>query len=59
MDKGWLQSEQQQAAQFRKQGFVVEFSEEKGQGHVMRTLEGQGAVRLFKQFEQARKGCGK
>jgi predicted esterase len=59
MDKGWLHSEQEQAAQFRKQGFVVEFSEEKGQGHVMRTLEGQGAVRLFKQFEQARKGCAK
>jgi poly(3-hydroxybutyrate) depolymerase len=59
MDTGWLQSEKEQAAQFRKQGFVVEFNEEKGQGHVMRTLEGPGAARLFKQFEQARKGCGK
>ena len=58
MDKGWLQSEKEQAAQLRKQGFAVEFNEERGQGHVMRTLEGPGAARLFKQFEQARKGCG-
>jgi len=59
MDTAWLESEKAQAAQFRAQGFIVEFSEEKGQGHVMRTLEGPGAVRLFKQFEQARHGCGK
>lgn len=59
MDRGWLESERKQVAQFRAQGFAVEFSEEKGEGHVMRTLEGEGAVRLFKQFEQARHGCGK
>jgi hypothetical protein len=59
MDTGWLESEKAQAAQFRAQGFIVEFSEEKGQGHVMRTLEGPGAARLFRQFEQARHGCGK
>jgi poly(3-hydroxybutyrate) depolymerase len=59
MDTAWLESEKEQAAQFRAQGFIVEFSEEKGQGHVMRTLEGPGAARLFKQFEQARHGCGK
>lgn len=59
MDQGWLESERKQAAQFRAQGFTVEFSEEKGQGHVMRTLDGEGAARLFKQFEQARHGCGK
>ena len=59
MDTDWLESEREQALQFRAQGFIVEFSEEKGQGHVMRTLEGSGAVRLFKQFEQARHGCGK
>jgi poly(3-hydroxybutyrate) depolymerase len=59
MDTDWLESEKEQAAHFRGQGFVVEFSEEKGQGHVMRTLESEGAVRLFKQFEQARHGCGK
>ena len=58
-DTDWLQSEEQQAAQFRAQGYTVEFSEEKGEGHVMRTLDGKGAARLFKQFEQARQGCGK
>jgi poly(3-hydroxybutyrate) depolymerase len=58
MDTDWLEAEKAQAAQFRAQGFTVEFSEEKGQGHVMLTLEGPGAARLFKQFEQARKGCG-
>jgi poly(3-hydroxybutyrate) depolymerase len=59
MDTSWLESEKVQAAQFRAQGFTVEFNEEPGQGHVMRTLEGPAAARLFKQFEQARRGCGK
>lgn len=59
MDSDWLESERKQAAQFRAQGFTVDFSEEKGQGHVMLTLEGEGAMRLFKQFERARHGCGK
>jgi poly(3-hydroxybutyrate) depolymerase len=59
IDTDWLEAEKAQAAQFRAQGFVVEFSEEKGQGHVMLTLEGAGAARLFRQFEQARHGCGK
>jgi poly(3-hydroxybutyrate) depolymerase len=59
MDPGWLRSEQQQAAKFRSEGYKVEFNEEKGEGHVMRTLDGKGAARLFNQFEQARQGCGK
>jgi len=59
MDTAWLESEKTQAAQFRAQGLTVEFSGEPGQGHVMRTLEGPAAARLFKQFEQARHGCGK
>ncbi len=58
-DTDWLQSEEQQAASFRAQGYTVEFSEEKGEGHVMRTLDGKGAARLFRQFEQSRQGCGK
>jgi len=58
-DQGWLQSEKAQSAKFRSQGYKVEFSEEEGEGHVMRTLDGKGAARLFKQFEQARQGCGK
>jgi len=59
MDQGWLQSEKAQSAKFKSQGYTVEFNEEKGEGHVMRTLDGKGAARLFKQFEQARQGCGK
>jgi len=59
LDTGWLRNEEQQAAKLKSKGFTVEFNEEKGQGHVMRTLEGPGAARLFKQFEQARQGCGK
>lgn len=58
-DTDWLEVERAQATEFRVQGFVVEFSEEKGQGHVMLTLEGPRAARLFKQFEQARRGCSK
>ncbi len=58
-DTDWLESERKQAAEFRAQGYTVEFSEEKGEGHVMHTLDGDGALRLFKQFEQARHGCGK
>ena len=58
-DTDWLESERMQSEQFRARGFTVAFSEEKGQGHVMLTLEGAGALRLFKQFEQARHGCGK
>src|SRR3984893_14962737 len=59
MDTAWLEAEKAQAAQFRAKGFIVEFSEERGKSHVMRPLEDPGAVRLFKQFEQARHGCGK
>ncbi len=59
MDQGWAQSEKTQSAKFRGQGYTVEFNEEKGEGHVMRTLDGKGALRLFNQFEQARRGCGK
>jgi poly(3-hydroxybutyrate) depolymerase len=58
-DSGWLNSEKKQAEMFRAKGFSVEFSEEKGEGHVMHTLDGEGAMRLFKQFEQARRGCVK
>ena len=58
-DTEWLHSEEQQAAKFRSQGFTVEFNEEKGEGHVMRTLDGKGAARLFQQLEKARQGCGK
>jgi poly(3-hydroxybutyrate) depolymerase len=59
LDTDWLDSEREQSAKLRAQGLTVEFNEEKGEGHVMGTLDGNGAARLFKQFEQARRGCGK
>jgi len=59
LDTEWLQQERAQAAQFRAQKFAVQFSMEKGEGHVMRTLTGAGAARLFEQFEESRKGCSK
>jgi hypothetical protein len=59
MDRGWLDTMQAQAATFRAQGMKVRFTIEKAQGHVMTTLEGAGAGRLFDNFDQAAKGCAK
>ncbi len=56
LDSGWPQEMQQQAADFRAKGYKVTFALEKGQPHVIRTLTGQGAARLFDQFDAARKG---
>jgi len=59
MDPSWLDTMQAQAATLRAQGMKVRFTIEKGQGHVMTTLEGAGAGRLFDNFDQAANGCGK
>lgn len=59
LDAQWLDTMQAQAATFRGQGMWVRFTVERGQGHVMTTLEGAGAARLFDQFDEAAKGCGK
>jgi len=56
LDPDWAQQEAEQAQAFRKMGMKVEIAVEKGQGHVMETLGGAGAARLFDQFEEARKG---
>jgi hypothetical protein len=50
---------QQQASMFRAKGYKVQFTVEKNEGHVMRTLIGPASARLFKQIEQASKGCGR
>ena len=55
LDTRWAMSMQEQAEQFSQQGLTVRISVEKEQGHVMGTLEGPGAGRLFDQFEQARR----
>jgi len=57
LDAQWLDTMQAQAAAFRAKGMKVRFTIEKGQGHVMTTLEGAGAARLFDQFDEAAKGC--
>jgi len=59
LDAQWLDTMQAQAAAFRAKGMKVRFTIEKGQGHVMTTLEGPGAARLFDQFDEAAHGCGK
>lgn len=59
LDSGWVQQMQEQAAQFRAKGFKVRFTVEKGESHVLGTLQGSGAARLFDQIEEARQGCGK
>jgi len=58
LDAQWLDTMQAQAATFRAKGMKVRFTIERGQGHVMTTLEGAGAARLFDQFDEAAKGCG-
>jgi poly(3-hydroxybutyrate) depolymerase len=59
LDTGWVSQMQKQAAQFKAQGMTVHFSIETGEGHVMSTLQGPGAARLFEGIEEARAGCGK
>ena len=57
LDRDWLDTMQKQAATFRAKGIKVRFTIEKGQGHVMTSLEGAGSARLFDQFDEAARGC--
>jgi predicted esterase len=59
LDAGWLTAMKAQSEQLRAQGFTVRFTVEKGESHVLSTLTGTGAARLFNQFDEARKGCAK
>jgi hypothetical protein len=60
LDSGWPDWMKDQAAKFRALGYNVTFAMEKGQPHVIRTLTGAGAGRLFDQFDAARQGhCAK
>jgi len=56
---GWTDQIQQQASMLKKKGLNVRFTIEKGQPHRLDTFAGNGAKRLFDQFEQARQGCAK
>ena len=59
LDSGWIETMQKQSAMFRAKGMKVRFTVERGQGHVMTTLEGAGSARLFDQFEEAAHDCAK
>ena len=48
---------EQPAALLKKNGFKVHFAVEKGEEHVIRTLGGAGAARLFDRFDEAARGC--
>jgi predicted peptidase len=51
LDTDWRNSMEAQAAQFRAKGYAVHLTVEKGQGHVIGTLTGDGSVRLFQEIE--------
>jgi poly(3-hydroxybutyrate) depolymerase len=57
LDPDWLSAMKQQSEQFRAQGYQVRFTVEAGQPHRIETLAGDGAARLFDQFDEARRGC--
>ena len=56
-DTPWRTAMESQAQQFAARGMAIDISVEPGQGHGIRTLAGEGAKRLFDQFEQDRRGC--
>ena len=57
LDPDWLSAMKQQSEQFRAHGYQVRFTVEAGQPHRLETLAGDGAARLFDQFDEARRGC--
>jgi poly(3-hydroxybutyrate) depolymerase len=57
LDPEWLSAMKQQSEQLRAQGYQVRFTVEPKQPHRLETLAGDGAARLFNQFDEARHGC--
>ncbi len=57
-DDDWRDQMRDQAAMFRSKGYRVEFTVEKNEGHVMRSLAFDNSARLYKEIETARQGCG-
>ncbi len=57
LDPDWSSAMKQQSNQFRALGYQVRFTVEAGQPHRLETLAGDGAARLFDQFDEARRGC--
>jgi predicted peptidase len=50
-DNGWKTEMQSQAAELKRDGLNVTFTVEPGQPHMIRTLAGDGAKRLFDEIE--------
>jgi poly(3-hydroxybutyrate) depolymerase len=59
LDPDWRDTMKKQAADFKARSMTVTFAVEPNQPHRIGTLAGDGAARLFDQFEEARKGCAK
>ena len=56
---GWTDEIREQASLLKKKGLKIQFTIEKGQPHRLDTFAGDGAKRLFDEFEQARQGCAR
>jgi poly(3-hydroxybutyrate) depolymerase len=56
-DRPWAAAMNEQSRAFEARGMKVQTSLEAGQPHLIDTLAGEGAARLFDQFDAARRGC--
>jgi poly(3-hydroxybutyrate) depolymerase len=57
LDPEWQSAMKQQSEQVRALGYKVRFTVEAHQPHILATLAGDRAARLFNQFDEARHGC--
>jgi pimeloyl-ACP methyl ester carboxylesterase len=57
LDEDWLTTMKYQAQQLTDAGAALRFWVERGQGHIMESLSGAGAARLFEHFRDAEAGC--
>jgi poly(3-hydroxybutyrate) depolymerase len=55
----WHDEMKREADVLRGMGTVARYTVEKGQPHRMETLAGDGAARLFENFEETKKGCSR
>jgi predicted peptidase len=59
LDSGFRELMRKQFDQFRELGIAANFSIEKGQGHILGTLSGDGSARLFNDFDEERQSCSR
>ena len=57
LDSGWRREMEVQSSQFRTQGLKVRMTVEKNENHLITAFAGDGAARLFNQFDEAETGC--